>query len=98
MTLELWVAGSAILTGEPNEDEFRVPWELIGIFDTKAAAVKACTSDLHFVFGSFLLNYRLPDETVAPESSWYPKTETESEGTARTAQLVEQLNDRKKAL
>ena len=96
VAVELWVAGIAILTGEPNEDDPRIPWELIGVFNTKAAAVEACTSDVHFLFGPFLLNDRLPDETVAPESSWYPKIETESEGSVRVAHMVERLNAGKK--
>ncbi len=48
-----------------------VAWDFVGIFDTEAAAVAACTKWEHFV-GPVALNVRLSDERHEWDGCYYP--------------------------
>jgi hypothetical protein len=67
----LWVVGLAHGPEEEDADKESGVWSIIGVFNTKRAAVDACTTDNHFV-GPMMLNERLPDEPEPWQGAFYP--------------------------
>jgi len=66
---KLWVVGEAL-----EEHPEGTSWELVGVFDSKRKARKACTKVNHFM-GPMYLNWRAPDEKLVWHGVFYPLIE-----------------------
>lgn len=64
---QVWLAGE--YRGHTPKGE--IAWDLVGVFDTEAKAVAACTKPLHFV-GPVTVNAKAPDEVVSWVGCRYP--------------------------
>lgn len=64
----VWIVGTYI--GEATGENM-IAWDIMGVFETEAAAGAACTAWEHFV-GPIALNQRLPDERHPWEGCYYP--------------------------
>ncbi len=65
---QVYIAGACVGHASPTS----IAWELLGIFDDRSAAIKACTQPHHF-YAPIEMNKRLPDETVVMPDAVYPK-------------------------
>lgn len=63
----IWIAGVA------QDFGCNKPWEILGAFTSKAAAIGACTKLTHFV-GSLRINERLPDTLHTWVDAFFPAT------------------------
>lgn len=63
----IWIAGVA------QDFGCNKPWEILGAFTSKAAAIGACTKPTHFV-GSLRINERLPDTLHTWVDAFFPAT------------------------
>lgn len=62
--MTMWVVGKVI-------DYSAKSWEMIGVFDTKAQALRECRAPLYFL-GPIELNRAMPDQTIEWEGAYYP--------------------------
>ena len=65
--MKLYVVGRYI-----SGEEFKIVWDIHGIFDSEEKALKACKDETYFI-GTLKLNEVLPEETVDWPGAYYPK-------------------------
>ena len=65
---EVWVVGKYVAPAEPAP---LAVWEILGVFDSRERAVRACTKPTHFI-APMLLNRREPERTRVLPGAEYP--------------------------
>lgn len=65
--MDLWIVGR-------YPEDPALPWEFLGVFDSRERAIDACTGPRDFI-GPAVLNRRGPEERIEWVAVEYPKAE-----------------------